>query len=69
MTPAPAAVSPVPVIKLQGILFAGRSSTAMISGQTVKTGDEVGGYRVAAIDQRSVTLVCATHTNVLSLGR
>lgn len=64
-----AAPTPTPVIKLQGILYAGHGSSAMISGQTLMTGDEIGGYRVAAIGQHSVTLVCATHTNVLSLGR
>ncbi|HLX70626.1 MAG TPA: hypothetical protein VKV04_13450 [Verrucomicrobiae bacterium] len=70
MVPAPTVAAPPPkLIKLQGILYAGHSSTAMISGQTVMAGDEVGGYRVAAIDQRSVTLVCAARTNVLSLGR
>ena len=60
---------PTPVIKLQGILYSGHNSSAMISGQTVRDGDEVNGYRVAAIGQRSVTLVSATQTNVLSLNR
>jgi hypothetical protein len=54
---------------LQGILYIGRGSSAVISGQTVVAGDEVGGYRVAAIGQRSVTLVNGNRTNVLSLNR
>lgn len=68
--PNPAVTAPsAPVTKLQGILYSGHGSSAMISGQTVMAGDEVNGYRVAAISQRSVTLVSATQTNVLSLGR
>jgi hypothetical protein len=63
------AVPPTPVIKLQGILYSTNNSSAMISGQTVMAGDEVGGYRVAAISQRSVTLVSANRTNILKLGR
>jgi hypothetical protein len=71
LTPAaPAAAAPqASVIKLQGILYTGYGSSAVISGQTVTTGDEVGGYRVAAIGERSVTLVSGTRTNVLSLNR
>jgi hypothetical protein len=69
-TPVPTvAAPPAPVIKLQGILYSGRNSSAMISGQTVTTGDEVGGYRVTGISQRSVTLVSANRTNILTLSR
>jgi hypothetical protein len=70
VAPIPTAITPpAPVIKLQGILYSGHNSSAMISGQTVTAGDEVGGYRVTAINQRSVTLVNANRTNVLTLGR
>lgn len=68
--PAPAAAaSSASVIRLQGILYTSHGSTAVISGQTVAAGDEVGGYRVAAIGEHSVTLVNGTRTNVLSLNR
>jgi hypothetical protein len=66
--PVVTAPSP-PVLKLQAILFSGHGSSAMISGQTVATGDEVDGYRITAIGQRSVTLASAKETKVLTLNR
>lgn len=72
-TSSGAAPPDVPAFKLQGILYSARSPLAMIDGQTVKIGDklgdEVGGYRVAAIAERTVTLVNGTQTNVLKLNR
>jgi len=66
--PAPVPAAP-PALKLQGILFSGSSSSALINGQSVMTGDRVGEYRVRIISQRSVTLVSATRTNVLTLNQ
>jgi hypothetical protein len=64
---APAPPKPAP-LRLQGILFNPRRPSAMISGKTVFVGDKVGGFRVAAIDQDSVTLAGAGQTKVLSLS-
>lgn len=58
-----------PPPKLQGIFFSASNPSAMIGGQTVMVGDKLNGYRVAAISQRSVTLINATRTNVLTLGQ
>jgi hypothetical protein len=39
----------------------------MIGGRTVRAGDLVKGYRVAAITENSATLVSASETNVMTL--
>jgi hypothetical protein len=62
-------VSAAASFKLQAILFDWRNSSAMIDGQTVRMGDHVSGYRVATIGERTVTLVSAAETNVLTLNR
>jgi hypothetical protein len=78
--PAPAAAHPVilparpsapvpPPLRLQAVLFSGPTSSAMINGQTVMAGDSVGGYRVSAIHERSVTLTSAKRTNILTLNQ
>ena len=65
--PVPPAAPAPPPLRLQAVLFSGQNSSAMINGQTVMTGDNVGEYRVSAINRRSVTLISATRTNVLTL--
>jgi hypothetical protein len=66
---APAAViaenPPAPRFRLQMITFVPGHPSALISGRTVRLGDFVDGFRVAAITQSSATLVSATETNVL----
>jgi len=54
--------------KLQGISFHPARPLAVVNDRTVVIGDHVGGFRVLAITRRSVTLVSATATNVLSLS-
>jgi hypothetical protein len=64
-----AVVSPkLPQPRLQGILFAATKPCAIVSGQTVFVGDQVGKFRVAAISKNSVTLQNEAETNVLSLS-
>lgn len=64
----PVAPSPPP-LKLQAVLFSGPTSSAMINGKSVMTGDSVGEYRVSAIYQRAVTLTSANGTNILRLNQ
>jgi hypothetical protein len=56
-----------PVPKLQAIFFAPGHSTAIIGGKTVRAGDALGNFRIAAITQSSVTVFSYTQTNVLVL--
>lgn len=44
-------------VRLQGIIYRSAHPLALINGQTVGVGDEVDGFKVAAIDQNSVTLL------------
>ena len=64
---SPAAPAPPP-LRLQAVLFSGQNSSAMINGQTVMAGDSVGEYHVSTINRRSVTLISATRTNILTLN-
>ncbi len=64
-----ASANPSPSLRLQAVFFTPHSVSAMISGQTVTTGDEVAQYHVAAITPNSVTLVSSGQTNVLKLKR
>jgi hypothetical protein len=72
-TPAPVvapvspAIAPVPELKLQAIFFSPGHSSAIISGKTVRVGNTLKGFRVAAITEVSATLVSATQTNVMTL--
>ena len=54
-------------LKLQGIFFHPTRPAAMISGNTVYIGDQVGNLRVVAIDQQSATLAAGGQTNILKL--
>jgi len=65
--PVPVASAPAPALKLQAIFFVPGHSSAMVSGKTVRVGDNFKGFRVAAITQTSATLVSATQTNVMTL--
>jgi len=65
--PAPVVSAPQPQLKLQAIFYAPGHSSAIISGKTVRAGDNFKGFRVAAITQTSATLVNATQTNVMTL--
>jgi hypothetical protein len=58
-----------PSLKLQAIFFTPGRSSAIISGKTVRAGDAVAGFRVAAIGPASATLVSASRTNVMTLGQ
>jgi hypothetical protein len=66
-TTVPIAGTPAPPLKLQGIFFVPGRSTAFISGKTVRVGNTVKGYRVAAITETNATLISNTETNVLTL--
>ena len=70
VTPAPAAAAtptskapavdtpePTPVTyNLQGLVYKGKDSSAVINGKTVFIGEHVGGAKVIAIDRDTVTL-------------
>lgn len=60
-------IAPEPAPKLQAIFFAPGHSTAILGGKTVRPGDAIKNFRVAAITQNSVTVFSRTQTNVLVL--
>jgi cytoskeletal protein RodZ len=64
--PPEAAPKPAP-LKLQGIIFHPTRPSVVINGKLLFVGDPLGEWRVMAIDSRSVTLVGAGKTNVLTL--
>jgi len=59
---------PKVVPKLQAVVYDPKRPSAIISGRSVFRGDRIGDFRVVAISQESVTLVCGGQTNVLVLG-
>lgn len=66
----PTTTAPVNIpasLKLQAIFFVPGRSSAIISSKTVRVGDSLQGFRVAAINQASITLVSTTQTNVMKL--
>lgn len=69
--PPVVAVEPEPPkpapLKLQSIIYNPSRPSAMISGKFLFIGDKLRGFRVAAIDQETVTLIGNGETNVLSL--
>ncbi len=62
-----AAAGTLPV--LRAIMVDSRQSMANIGGHIVSVGDQVGPYRVARIDERSVTLLRGKTRNVLTIDR
>jgi hypothetical protein len=56
-------------LKLQGIFFHPTRPAAMISGNTVYIGDQIGNLRVVAIDQHTATLAGGGVTNILKLPK
>ncbi len=67
VAPEPTVSAPAPELRLQAIFFSPGHSSAIISGKTVRVGNTLKGFRVAAITQASATLVSATQTNVMML--
>lgn len=71
--PAASPTAPAPTVsipsspKLQAIFFTPGHPSAIINGKTVRVGDMIKGFRVAAITQTSATLVNTTQTNVMTL--
>lgn len=53
----PPVTKPGPVLKLQGIFYDPKQSSAIINGRSVSVGNTIAGYRVTAISRTSVTLV------------
>jgi hypothetical protein len=65
-----AAVPPTPALpKLQGIAYNPARPCAIVNGQTVYVGDQIGEFRVKAISANTLTLESGTETKVLSLGK
>ncbi len=64
---AEAPPAPAP-IRLQAIFFNPSRPSAMIDGQSVVVGDEVGEFHLSAITAKSVTLISPTSSNVLTLS-
>jgi hypothetical protein len=54
--------------KLQAIIFSPTKPSVIIGGKTLFIGDKLSGFRVAAIDRESATLVGPGQTNVLTLS-
>ncbi len=67
-SPSPA-VRPEPEreFKLQGIFYRASQASALINGQTLFVGDEIGGARLVRIERRAVHLLQDGQTNVLTL--
>jgi hypothetical protein len=61
-----AAETPAP-LRLQGIMFHPTNPAAMIGGQTLFIGDQLGHWRVIAITKDSATLAGGGQTNILTL--
>lgn len=57
-----------PPLKLEGIIFQGARSTALINGKVVSAGEEVGTVDIVAIQPDHVTVVFQGQTNVLHLS-
>lgn len=57
----------IPVVRLQGILWAPSRPAAILNGRTMFVGDSVSDITVVAISQRSATVVWGGKTNVLTL--
>ena len=56
-------------LTLQGLLFRPKNPIAIINGETVSVGSQVGDARVVAIDLHSVTVTTATgQTNILEMA-
>jgi hypothetical protein len=53
--------------ELNGIMLAGAASKADINGQVLGVGEEIDGYRVAAVERRQVVLVRNGARRVVSL--
>ena len=56
-------------LHLSGILWDPAKPLAIINGQTVQVGDQLGEYRVLSIDRETVTLSNGTATTTLYLIR
>src|SRR5258706_3013460 len=54
-------------LRVQGIFYRERDSSAIINGKTVSVGDNVGTARVVAIERQSVTVEVDQQRRVLSL--
>lgn len=68
--PIPKAAAPAPVfppLKLQGLIFQGTLSSALINGQVLRVGEDIGGVRVVAIGRDEVTVTLDGQTKVLKL--
>jgi hypothetical protein len=71
----PVQLSPLPSVraeperefKLQGIFYRASQASALINGQTLFVGDEIGGARLVRIERRAVHLLQKGQTNVLTL--
>jgi hypothetical protein len=61
------AVVEPPALKLQGIFYSRKNPTAVINGKIRAVGDRIGGARLLAIDQETVTVVEGGKTNQLTL--
>jgi hypothetical protein len=65
-TNAPPPPQPAP-LRLQAIIYSPDRPSATISGKSLFIGERIRDFRLARIDQNSVTLVSATETNLLEL--
>jgi hypothetical protein len=54
-------------LKLQGIFYRSSRASALINGQTLFVGDEIGGATLVAIERQAVRLLHNGRTNVLKL--
>ena len=56
-------------LHLSGILWDPAKPLAIIDGQTVQVGDQLGEYRITSIDRETVTISNGTATTTLHLTR
>ena len=64
----PAAPKPPPLPTLSAILIGGGGRQAILGGEVVTVDEEVGGYRVVAIERDAVILARQGHIHRLKIG-
>lgn len=65
--PEPSAPTPLPSFKLKGTIVGQKGSIAIIDNQFLRSGDWIGGYRVAKIGKKNVLLNSGDRTILLEI--
>jgi hypothetical protein len=57
-----------PDLQLQGLIYNGENSTAVINGRTLRVGRHIGEVKLVAIAANTVTVELSGEQRVLQLG-